>query len=77
MIVNPDKFQSMVISFKKDLTKSVLNINGIELIMESTVKLLVIEIDNKLNFEKKHFQYLQKSQQSTKSDLQTGNVYGT
>ena len=71
MIVNPDKFQSMVISFKKDLTKSVLNINGIELIMESTVKLLVIEIDNKLNFEKKHFQYLQKSQQSTKSNLQT------
>ena len=42
----------MVISFKKDLTKSILNINGIELIMESTVKLLGIEIDNKLNFEK-------------------------
>ena len=38
MIVNPDKFQSMIISSKKDLSKS--------------VKLLGIEIDNTLNFEK-------------------------
>ena len=52
VIVNPDKFQSMIISSKKDLSKSVLNINGIELTMESSVKLLGIEIDNKLNFEK-------------------------
>ena len=36
----------------KDLSKSVLNINGVELTMESSVKLLGIEIDNKLNFEK-------------------------
>ena len=35
MIVNPDKFQSMIISSKKDLSKSVLNINGVELTMES------------------------------------------
>ena len=52
MIVNPDKFQSMIISSKKDLSKSVLNINGVELAMELSVKLLGIEIDNKLNFEK-------------------------
>ena len=52
MIVNPDKFQSMIISPKKDPSKSVLNINGVELTMESSVKLLGIEIDNKLNFEK-------------------------
>ena len=52
MTVNPDKFQSMIISFKKDLRKSVLNINGIELTMESSVKLLDIEIDKQLNFEK-------------------------
>ena len=52
MIVNPDKFQSMIISSKKDLSKSVLNISGVELTMESSVKLLGIEIDNKLNFEK-------------------------
>ena len=52
MIANPDKFESMIISSKKDLSKSVLNINGIELTTESSVKLLGIEIDNKLNFEK-------------------------
>ena len=39
MIVNPDKFQSMIISSKKDLSKSVLNMNGVELTMESSVKL--------------------------------------
>ena len=52
MIVNPDKIQAMIISSKKDLSKSVLNINGVELTMESSVKLLGIEIDYKLNFEK-------------------------
>ena len=52
MIVNPDKFQSMNISFKKDLSESVLNISGVELTMESSVKLLGIETDHKLNFEK-------------------------
>ena len=41
----------MIISSKKDLSKSALNINGVELNMESSVKLLVIEIDNKLKFE--------------------------
>ena len=58
MIVNPDKFQSMIMSSKKGLSKSVLNINSVELIVEielaqkSSVKLLGIEIYNKLNFEK-------------------------
>ena len=42
----------MTISSKKSLIKSLLNTNGVELIMESSVKLLGIEIDNKLNFEK-------------------------
>ena len=42
----------MIISSKKDLSKSVLNINVVKLTMESSVKLLGIEIDNKLNFEK-------------------------
>ena len=40
IIVNADKFQSMIISSKKDLSKSMLNINGVELTMESSVKLL-------------------------------------
>ena len=42
----------MIISSNKDLSKSVLNINGVELTMESSVILLGIEIDNTLNFEK-------------------------
>ena len=52
MITNPGQFQSMIISSKKDLKKSVLNINGVELPMKSFVKLLGIEIDSKPNFEK-------------------------
>ena len=52
MIVNRNKLQSIIISSKKDLSKSVLKINGIELTMGSSVKLLGIEIDNKLNFGK-------------------------
>ena len=50
MILNPDKFQSIIISSKKDLSKSVLNINGVELTMESSVKVLDMEIHNKLKF---------------------------
>ena len=42
----------MIISSEKDLSKSVSNINCVELTMESSVKLLDIETDNKLNFEK-------------------------
>ena len=56
MIVNSDKFQSMIMSSRKGLSKSVLNINSVELIVEimklaqkSSVKLLGIEISNKLN----------------------------
>ena len=52
MVQTQDKFQSMITSYKKDLTKSVLNINGVELTMELSVKLLGIELDNKLNLEK-------------------------
>ena len=52
MITNPGQFQSMIISSKEDLKKSVLNINGVELPMKSFVKLLGIEIDSKPNFEK-------------------------
>ena len=61
MLVNLDKFQSMIISSKKDPSKSVLNINGVELTMESSVKLLGIEIDNKLNFEKQISNICQKA----------------
>ena len=74
MIVNPDEFQLTIISSKKDLSRAALNINGVELTMESSVKLLGIEIDNK-RICKTHFQYLQKSQQSIKCNLQVANVY--
>ena len=53
IIVKPGKLKSLIISSKKDLSKSVLNINGLELTMESSVKLLGIEIDNKLNLGKR------------------------
>ena len=52
MIENPDEFQSMIISSKKGVSKSVLNIDSVELTMKSSVKLLGIEIYYKLNFEK-------------------------
>ena len=45
MIINPNKFKSIIICSKKDLSKSVLNINGVKPTMESSVKLLGIEID--------------------------------
>ena len=61
MIVNPHKFQSMIISFKKDVSKSVLNINGVEVTRESSVKLFGIETDNKLNFEKHIFNICKKA----------------
>ena len=51
VVQTQDKFQSMIISSKKDLSKSVWNINGVELTMKSSVKLLGIEIYDKLNFE--------------------------
>ena len=45
MIINPNKFKSIIVCSKKDLSKSVLNINGVKPTMESSVKLLGIEID--------------------------------
>ena len=51
----------MIISSKKDIRKSVLNINGVELTVESSVKLLGIDIDNKLNFEKHIFNICKKA----------------
>ena len=50
----------MIISSKKDLSKSVFNINGVELTMESSVKILDTEINNKLNFEKLIFNICKK-----------------
>ena len=51
MIVNPDKFQSMIISSNTEQSNTPVEINGVSLTPKSSVKLLGIEIDNKLNFE--------------------------
>ena len=52
MIVSSDKFQSMIVSSKKGLSKYVLNINDMKVTKESSLKLLGIKIDDKRNFEK-------------------------
>ena len=59
MIVNPDKLQAMILSCdKKKENKYDLNINNPIIISSvDTVKLLGIEIDNKLNL-KSMFQLL-------------------
>ena len=50
MIVNPEKFQAIVVNKMKDSYP--LNINDLTINSENSVKLLGIEIDNRLSFEK-------------------------
>ena len=52
MIKNPDKFQTMIITSNKEQNNAPVKINGVDITPESSVRLLGIEIDNKLNFEK-------------------------
>ena len=55
MIVNPDKFQSILIDRKHQNDKvedPKLHFDGKEIRPEDSVKLLGVEIDNKLNFDK-------------------------
>ena len=51
MIVNPDKFQAMILSSDKKDEKFQLNINDSTISSEDSVTLLGIEIDNKLKFK--------------------------
>ena len=51
MIVNPDKFQAMILSSDKRENKFQLNINDSTISSEDSVTLLGIEIDSKLNFK--------------------------
>ena len=51
MIVNPDKFQAMILSSDKKDKKFQLNTNKSTISSEDSVTLLGIEIDNKLNFK--------------------------
>ena len=51
MIVNPDKFQAMILSSDKKDKKFQLSINDSTISSEGSVTLLGTEIDNKLNFK--------------------------
>ena len=53
MIVNPEKFQAIVVKRNTKMKDSYpLNINDLTINYENSVKLLGIEIDNRLSFEK-------------------------
>ena len=53
MIVNPEKFQTVVVKRNTKIKDSYpLNINDLTINYENSVKLLGIEIDNRLSFEK-------------------------
>ena len=52
MILNPEKFQAIVVKKNAKMKDSYpLNINDLTIKSENSVKLLGIEIDNKLSFE--------------------------
>ena len=52
MIVNPEKFQAIVVKKNAKIKDSYpLNFNDLTINSENSVKLLDIEIDNKLSFE--------------------------
>ena len=54
MIVNPKKFQTMLVSKRKNTTPEDLTIiiNDVDIKPNNSVKLLGITLDKKLNFEK-------------------------
>ena len=51
MIVNPDKFQAMLLEKRKEKNQSCLKINNHTIKMKNCVKLSGINIDSKLNFD--------------------------
>ena len=51
MIVNPDKFQAMVLGRHKQKETINLTINGAEIKGQNSITLLGVQIDNKLNFD--------------------------
>ena len=53
MIVNPDKFQALILERSKQYEKSfTLNIDNNDIKSKSSVMLFGVKIDGKLNFEK-------------------------
>ena len=56
MIVSPGKFQTIVVKKNAEMKDSYpLNVNDLTINSENSVKVLGIEIDNKLSFEKHIF----------------------
>ena len=53
MFANPDKFQAIIVHHNKNINENyTLNVNNIEIKSTNSVRLLAIDIDNKLNFDK-------------------------
>ena len=62
MIVNPDKFQAIIIDRKNQQNNPILiKINDIKINSENNVRLLGLEIDSKLNCDKCITQLCRKS----------------
>ena len=65
MIVNPEKFQVIKVKRNSDMsTQYTLNFDGNQVTSEKSVKLIGVNIDNKLSFDE-HVSSLCKSKQST------------
>ena len=62
IIVNPDQFQAIIIDRKKQQNKPTpIKTNDININSENSMRLLGLEIDNKLNFDKHITQLCKKS----------------
>ena len=61
MIVNPDKFQAIIIDRKNQQNNPTSIKNCININSENSVRLLGLEIDSKLNFDKHITQLCKKS----------------
>ena len=76
MIVNPDKFQAMILSFDKKEKKYDLNINNSIISSEKSVTLLGIETDNKLNFDKQVSNICRKANNQLNAIVRIQNYLG-
>ena len=52
MIVNPKRFQAMLVSKNTITADLTISVNDVDMRPNNSVKLLGITLDNKLNFEK-------------------------
>ena len=77
MIVNPKKFQAIIInSQNRSNHKYWLTINNAEIKSKESVTFLGIEIDNKLNFEKRVFAICKEANNQLNAISRIGAVLG-